>query len=67
MTREASSEAMRRIGLSLKSWRAMGGVTAEELAVCEGCADLVFYGNCLHDFADQADALRNAMTALKPS
>ena len=42
-------------------------ITAEELAVCEGCADLVFYGNCLHDFADQADALRNAMTALKPA
>ncbi len=41
-------------------------ITAEELAVCEGCADLVFYGNCLHDFADQAAALQNAMTMLKP-
>ena len=36
MTREASSEAMRRIGLSLKSWRAMGGVTADELAEAIG-------------------------------
>ncbi|HOT93766.1 MAG TPA: class I SAM-dependent methyltransferase [Methanoregulaceae archaeon] len=41
-------------------------VPAEEIAVCEGCADLVFYGNCLHDFADPAVALRNAMTALRP-
>ncbi len=41
-------------------------LTAEEGAVCEGCADLVFYGICLHDFADQGAALRNAMTALKP-
>ncbi|HIH04565.1 MAG TPA: class I SAM-dependent methyltransferase [Methanoregulaceae archaeon] len=40
--------------------------TAEEFVVCEGCADLVFFGICLHDFADQAAALRNAMTALKP-
>ena len=40
--------------------------TAEEFVVCEGCADLVFFGICLHDFADQTAALRNAMTALKP-
>lgn len=40
--------------------------TAEEFVVCEGCADLVFFGICLHDFADQGAALRNAMTALKP-
>lgn len=39
---------------------------AEEFVVCEGCADLVFFGICLHDFADQGAALRNAMTALKP-
>jgi len=41
-------------------------LSAEELAVCAGCADLVFYGICLHDFSDQGAALRNAMTALKP-
>lgn len=40
--------------------------TAEEFVVCEGCADLVFFGICLHDFTDQRAALRNAMTALKP-
>jgi len=40
--------------------------TAEELVVCEGCVDLVFFGICLHDFADQGAVLRNAMTALKP-
>jgi ubiquinone/menaquinone biosynthesis C-methylase UbiE len=40
--------------------------TAEEFVVCEGCADLVFFGICLHDFADQAVVLRNAMTVLKP-
>ena len=36
MTREASSDAMRRIGLSLKSCRAKGGVTADELAEAIG-------------------------------
>lgn len=40
--------------------------TAEEFVVCEGCLDLVFFGICLHDFADQRAALRNAMIALKP-
>jgi ubiquinone/menaquinone biosynthesis C-methylase UbiE len=40
--------------------------TAEEFVLCEGCADLIFFGICLHDFADQRAALANAMTALKP-
>ena len=40
--------------------------TAEEFVLCEGCADLVFFGICLHDFADPGAVLRNAMTALKP-
>jgi ubiquinone/menaquinone biosynthesis C-methylase UbiE len=40
--------------------------TAEEFVVCETCADLVFFGICLHDFADPRTALGNAMTALKP-
>ncbi len=40
--------------------------TAEEFVVCEGCADMVFFGICLHDFADQGAVLANAMTELKP-
>ena len=40
--------------------------TAEEPPLCEGCLDLVFFGICLHDFADPAVALQNAMIALKP-
>lgn len=39
---------------------------AEEFVICEGCADLAFFGICLHDFADPRAVLRNAMTALKP-
>ena len=39
---------------------------AEEFVICEGCADLAFFGICLHDFADQGAVLRNAMTALMP-
>ena len=40
---------------------------AEETVVCEGCADLVFFGIDLHDFANPGKVLRNARTMLKPT
>lgn len=40
---------------------------AEEAVCCEGCADIVFFGIDLHDFADPVQVLRNARTMLKPS
>src|SRR5665647_622919 len=40
---------------------------AEETMVCEECADRVFFGIDLHDFADAAVVLRNAKKMLRPS
>ena len=40
---------------------------AEEVVVCEGCADIVFLGVVLHDFEDAAKVLRNANRMLKPN
>ena len=40
---------------------------AEEVVVCEGCADIVFFGVVLHDFEDASRVLRNANKMLKPN
>jgi ubiquinone/menaquinone biosynthesis C-methylase UbiE len=40
---------------------------AEETLVCEACADVVFFGIDLHDFADPRQVLLNARAMLKPS
>lgn len=40
---------------------------AEGTVACEGCADIVFFGIDLHDFADPKKVIRNAKTMLKPS
>ncbi len=40
---------------------------AEEAIACEGCADFVFFGIDLHDFADPAQVIRNAKRMLRPS
>lgn len=39
---------------------------AEETVPCQRCADIVFFGICLHDFADPATVLQNARLMLKP-
>jgi ubiquinone/menaquinone biosynthesis C-methylase UbiE len=39
---------------------------AEETVPCQGCAGIVFFGTCLHDFADPATVLQNARLMLKP-
>ncbi len=39
---------------------------AEEVVVCEGCADIVFFGVVMHDFEDASKVLRNANKMLKP-
>jgi ubiquinone/menaquinone biosynthesis C-methylase UbiE len=38
---------------------------AEQVALCERCADMVFVGIALHDFKDPVKALQNARGALK--
>ena len=40
---------------------------AEETVFCNGCADIVFFGIDLHDFADPRLVLSNAHKMLKPS
>jgi len=39
---------------------------AEETVVCEGCADIVFFGMSLHDLENPLKALANGMSMLKP-
>jgi ubiquinone/menaquinone biosynthesis C-methylase UbiE len=38
---------------------------AEDRLVCEGCADIAFFGIVLHDFADLPKVLRSARRMLK--
>lgn len=40
---------------------------AETTVFCDGCADIVFFGIDLHDFADPELVLRNAGKMLKPT
>jgi ubiquinone/menaquinone biosynthesis C-methylase UbiE len=40
---------------------------AERTVICDGCADVVFLANCLHDFSDPRCVLGNAKRMLKPS
>ena len=40
---------------------------AEEVVVCEKCADMVFFGIVLHDFQDPAKVLKNAKKMVKPT
>ncbi len=39
---------------------------AEELVLCQGCADIIFLGVVLHDFENPAKVLENARDMLKP-
>jgi ubiquinone/menaquinone biosynthesis C-methylase UbiE len=40
---------------------------AEELVICEQCADIIFFGIALHDFQDPSKVLDNARRMVKPS
>lgn len=48
----------------LKNIQAQAGA-AEDMVLCENCADIVFFGICLHDFYDPAKVLQNARHMLK--
>jgi ubiquinone/menaquinone biosynthesis C-methylase UbiE len=39
---------------------------AEDSVLCEGCGDIVFFAEVLHDFQDQEKVLGNAFKMLKP-
>jgi ubiquinone/menaquinone biosynthesis C-methylase UbiE len=38
---------------------------AEEIITCNACADIIFFGQCLHDFDDPQKALQNARKTIK--
>lgn len=40
--------------------------SGEKTVLCEGCADMIFFGIDLHDFDDPQQVLLNAKTMLKP-
>jgi len=40
---------------------------AEDKPTCNCCADIVFFGQCLHDFEDPAKVINNARKTIKPS
>jgi len=40
---------------------------AEDLKLCDACADIVFFGIVLHDFQDPLKVLANAHSMLKPT
>ncbi len=56
---QAANEGHRNLSAEVK--------TAEEAVFCEGCADIVFFGIDLHDFADPEQVILNAKKMLKPS
>jgi ubiquinone/menaquinone biosynthesis C-methylase UbiE len=54
---KAAEEGLRNLNLTTGA--------AEEMLLCEGCADVVFLGIVLHDFRDPARVLKNARKMLK--
>lgn len=40
---------------------------AEEIVPCSACADIIFFGNVLHDFDDATEVIKNARRIVKPS
>jgi len=59
LRQQAADEGLNQITAEIGS--------AEETVACEGCADFVFFGINLHDFADPAQVIRNAKRMLRPS
>jgi ubiquinone/menaquinone biosynthesis C-methylase UbiE len=49
-------------GLNVRTFAGEG----EKTIACEGCADIVFFGICLHDFEEPEKVLDNARRMLKP-
>ena len=54
---QAAEEGLSQVSAEIKE--------AEAAVVCEGCADIVFFGNDLHDFSDPGQVIRNARVMLK--
>ncbi len=58
LSEQAANEGLSNLSADVK--------TAEETIVCNGCADIVFFGIDLHDFADPERVIKNAKQMLKP-
>jgi ubiquinone/menaquinone biosynthesis C-methylase UbiE len=56
---KAAAEYLRNLNLTTGE--------AEEMVLCDACADIVFFGIVLHDFREPAKVLRNARRMLKPT
>jgi ubiquinone/menaquinone biosynthesis C-methylase UbiE len=56
--RKASVEGLTNLELTVGK--------AEETTLCHACADIVFFGNVLHDFQKPDEVLKNARKMLKP-
>ena len=77
MTKEASADAMRDIGKSLKAWRAMSGLTADELAGAIGVSrdtisrvergDASVSVGTVLDFCDEFGLLGKVRSAVDPA
>ena len=59
LNEQAKIEGLRNLSAEVKE--------AEAAIACEGCADIVFFGIDLHDFADPEQVIRNAKRMLRPS
>lgn len=59
LRRQAAEEELNQLSADVKA--------AEETIACEGCADFVFFGIDLHDFADPMRVIQNAKRMLRPS
>jgi ubiquinone/menaquinone biosynthesis C-methylase UbiE len=67
---DVNEEAIRNLNLQVReeklaNLKPMTG-SGEDTVICEGCADMVFFGIDLHDFDDPEKVLRNAKIMLKP-
>ncbi len=62
---EAIDRLKKRAGEEGLTWLSAENKSAEETVACEGCADIVFFGIDLHDFADPATVIRNAKRMIR--
>ena len=66
---DSNGEALKRLEVMAASERldniSLKKGYAEDVVLCRGCADFVFFGIVLHDFKDVTEVLRNAKIMLK--
>lgn len=59
MKQNLAKERLRNVDLTIGA--------AEDTILCDACADIVFLGQVLHDFADPAKVISNARRMVKPT